>query len=73
MAGNEGHYRTFVQLDPHERWILRMVQQGIVDAGHRKPPASKLIGGILREYWAQFEKDADPAQLEQLKRKVPPP
>jgi hypothetical protein len=69
----EGQYRTFVQLEPYERWILRAVQQGIVEAGHRKPPASRLIGGILREYWAEFEKTADPLQLAALKQKCPPP
>lgn len=68
-----GRYRTFVQLDAYERWILRMIQQGLSDAGRRKPPLSKVIGGVIREYWEQFEKDADPERLEELKKKVPPP
>ena len=65
-------YRTFVTLDPKERWILRMVQAGVVMAGHRKPPINKVIGGIIREYWDEFEKSADPEQLDRLRKKVPP-
>jgi hypothetical protein len=68
-----GRYRTFVQLDAYERWILRMMQYGISQGGKRKPPLSKVIGGIIREYWEQFEKDADPERLAELKKKVPPP
>jgi hypothetical protein len=68
-----GTYRTFVTLDPYERWILRVVQAGVVMAGNKKPPINKVIGGILREYWETFEKDADPEQLRQLVQKVPPP
>ena len=68
-----GKYRTFVTLDPHERWILRMVQAGIVMAGNKKPPLNKVIGGVIREYWDEFEKNADPMQLRKLRQKVPPP
>lgn len=65
-------YRTFVTLDSKERWILRMVQAGVVMAGNKKPPLNKVIGGIIREYWDEFEKSADPAMLEKLQRRVPP-
>jgi hypothetical protein len=68
-----GKYRTFVTLEPHERWILRMVQAGIVMAGNRKPALGKLIGIILRAYWDDFEKNANPELLMKLKKKVPPP
>lgn len=73
MAGNEGKYRTFVQLDHYERWVLRMVQRGVVMAGNRKPALSKVIGGIIREYWEDFEQTADPELLAKLKKEVPPP
>ena len=68
-----GTYRTFMTLDPYERWILRVVQAGVVMAGNKKPPINKVIGGILREYWETFERDADPEQLRRLVKKVPPP
>ena len=73
MAGNEGKYRTFMQLDQYERWVLRMVQRGVVMAGNKKPPLSKVIGGIIREYWEDFELTADPELLAKLKKEVPPP
>ena len=69
----QGHYRTFVQLDMYERWILRMIQYGLSDSGRKKPPMSKVIGGVIREYWAQFEKEVDPEKLEELRKKVPLP
>lgn len=69
----EGKYRTFVQLDQHERWILRLVQQGVTKPGKKKPPLSKVIAGIIREYWEEFENHADPELLAQLKKEVPPP
>jgi hypothetical protein len=66
-----GRYRTFVQLDPYERWILRILQAGM--GGKKKPPQSRVIGAVLREYWEEFEKDASPELLARLKKKVPPP
>lgn len=66
-------YRTFVQLDPHERWILRAVQHGIAMAGNKKPSMSRLIGGIITEYWQEFEQNADPEMMEEIKKAVPPP
>lgn len=70
--GYEGKYRTFVTLDPYERWILRVVQAGM-SQGKRKPPAGKVIGAILRDYWEEFEKNANPESLARLKKQVPPP
>lgn len=70
---SQGKHRTFVVLDPYERWILRMVQAGIVMTGNKKPAINKIIGSVLREYWEEFEKNADPRQLEALRKKVPPP
>jgi len=69
----EGKYRTFVTLDPYERWILRVVQAGVVMSGHKKPPINKVIGGVIREYWDEFERSADPSQIRKLRKKVPLP
>jgi len=69
----EGKYRTFVQLDPYERWILRLVQKGLTKPGKRPPPMAKVIAGIIREYWDDFELHADPKMMAQLKKEVPPP
>ena len=68
-----GCYRTFIRLDMYERWILRVIQYGLSESGHKRPPMSKVVRGVIREYWAQFEKDADPEKLEELKGKVPLP
>lgn len=65
-------YRTFVQLDPYERWILRAIQHGLTMASNKKPPLSKVIGGVIREYWEEFEKSADPEMMAKLKKEVPP-
>ena len=69
----EGLYRTFVRLDPYERWILRVLQAGMHQAGKKKPAVSRIIGTVLRDYWEQFEQEADPEMLEKLKTRVPPP
>jgi len=66
-------YRTFVQLDPHERWILRAVQHGIVMTGNKKPSLSKVIGAVVRAYWDDYEQNADPKMMAKLKKEMPPP
>lgn len=66
-------YRTFVQLDPHERWILRAVQHGFTMAGNKKPSMSKVVSAIIRAYWQDYEDNADPVMMAKLKKEVPPP
>lgn len=71
--GYEGRYRTFVTLDPYERWILRVLQAGLTQKGRRKPPAGRVVGTVLREYWEDFERNANPELLAKLKSRIPPP
>jgi hypothetical protein len=60
-------YRTFVKLDLYERWIVRVMQNAPLMSGkRRKIPASKVIGGIVREYFDDLTERADPQMLQRL-------
>lgn len=66
-------YRTFVKLDPYERWVLRVIQNMPLLAGKkRKLHASKLIGAIIREYFDNLVEDSDPEMLRALIQIGPP-
>ena len=59
-------YRTFVKLDPYERWVLRVMQNAPLMLGKKKQPSSKVIGAIVREYFEDLVERADPIQLKEL-------
>jgi len=59
-------YRTFVKLDPYERWILRVMQNAPRMIGKKSQPASKVIGAIMREYFEDLVERSDPTQLKEL-------
>lgn len=66
-------YRTFVKLDPYERWILRVMENAPRMIGKKKQPSSKVIGAIIREYFETMVREAEPEQLKALLRLGPPP
>jgi len=66
-------YRTFVKLNPYERWILRVMENAPRMLGKKKQPSSKVIGAIIREYFETVVKEADPKMLEKLLSYGPPP
>ena len=65
-------YRTFVKLNPYERWILRVMENAPRMIGKKKQPSSKVIGAIIREYYETMVGEADPDQLKELLRLGPP-
>jgi hypothetical protein len=66
-------YRTFIKLNPYERWILRVLQNFPLMTGKkRKLPANRLIGAILREYFDDLVESSDPSMLRQLLKLGPP-
>jgi hypothetical protein len=66
-------YRTFVKLDPYERWILRVMQNMPKMLGKkRKKPSSKIIGAIIREYFEDLVENSDPEMLKKLLQMGPP-
>lgn len=66
-------YRTFVQLDPYERWILAVFQHALSLNKKRKMPTSAVLSALIREAWSLLEEQSDPTKLEELKRAVPMP
>lgn len=59
-------YRTFIKLDPYERWVLRVMQNAPRMIGKKRQPSSKVIGAIIREYFEDLVKRSDPDQLKEL-------
>jgi hypothetical protein len=70
--GNFMSYRTFVKLDPYERWILRVMEQAPKMVGKKRQPSSKVIGAIVREYFESLVREADPKMLKELLSLGPP-
>jgi hypothetical protein len=66
-------YRTFVQLDPYERWILSVFQHALSSQKKKKIPTSAVISAIVREAWDLLQAQSDPQKIEELKRSVPMP
>ena len=65
-------YRTFVKLDPYERWILRVMENAPRMIGKKKKPSSKVLGAIIREYFEGMVSEADPEMLQKLLKLAPP-
>ena len=65
-------YRTFVKLDPYERWILRVMERAPLMIGKKKQPSSKVIGAIIREYFEALVQDAEPEMISELLQLGPP-
>lgn len=66
-------YRTFVQLDSYEKWILNVFQYALSKQKKKKVPVSAVLSALIREAWSLLEEQSDPAQLESLKKDVPMP
>lgn len=47
----EGEYRTFVKLGRYELEILRRFQRWEKKCTGKKPPMSRVIRGVIRDYW----------------------
>lgn len=65
-------YRTFVKLDPYERWILRVMENAPRMIGKKKQPSSKVIGAIIREYFETMVRESDPEMIQKLLELAPP-
>lgn len=65
-------YRTFVKLDPYERWILRVMENAPRMVGKKKQPSSKIIGAIIREYFETMVRESEPEMLRKLLKFAPP-
>ena len=51
MPEDNGQYRTFVKLGKVELEILRRFQKWEQLCTGKKPPASAVIRGVIRDYW----------------------
>lgn len=68
-------YRVFVELDPYEHWVLRVVTSAIkVTSGRKKAPApGRVIGAVLRSYYEFLKKHSDPDFFYELEKRMPSP